>query len=77
MREGCWDHITCRASQGGKRRPIPELAGYRTPIKNLYMASASMHPSGGVLGVPGYNCYKIIAQDFGLRKIWEEKGRAY
>ncbi len=77
MREGNWavgDHL---ASQGGRFRPIPELSGYRMPVKNMYYASAGAHDGGGVRGVPGYNCYKVIAEDFGLRKVWEEKGRTY
>lgn len=64
-------------SQIGRFRPIPELSGYRMPVKNLYLCSASTHVSGGVRGTNGYNCYKVIAEDFGLRKIWEEKGRPY
>ncbi len=64
-------------SQLGRFRPIPELSNYRMPVKNLYLASASAHVAGGVRGTNGYNCYKAIAEDFGLRKIWEEKGRPY
>jgi phytoene dehydrogenase-like protein len=77
MREGCTMHITWNAPQAGRNRPIPELSRYRTPIKNLYMASASCHWYGGMMGIPAYNCYKILVEDFGLRKIWEEKGRPY
>jgi len=25
----------------------------------------------------GYNVYKVMAEDFGLKKPWEEKGRPY
>ena len=77
MREGNWavgDHL---ASQGGRFRPIPELSGYRMPVQNMYYASAGAHDGGGIRGVPGYNCYKVITEDFGLRKVWEEKGRSY
>jgi len=31
----------------------------------------------GVTGVPGYCCYKVLVEDYGLEKIWEKKGRAY
>jgi hypothetical protein len=41
------------------------------------MASASCHWYGGMMGIPAYNCYKILVEDFGLRKIREEKGRPY
>jgi beta-carotene ketolase (CrtO type) len=77
MREGNWavgDHI---ASQAGRFRPIPEFSGYRMPVQNMYYSSAGAHDGGGVRGCPGYNCYKVIAEDFGLRKVWQEKGRSY
>ncbi len=77
MREGCVTHITWDAAQAGIWRPIPELARNKTPIKNLYIGSASTHSRGYVSGDPGYNCYKVIAEDFGLRKFWEEAGRPY
>ncbi len=65
------------AWQLGRFRPIPELASYRAPIKNMYLSSCALHPGIGVRGGPGYNCYKVITEDFGLRKVWDEKGRAY
>lgn len=58
-------------------RPLPELAHYKMPIENLYLSTAVCHEAGGVTLSPGYNCYKVIAEDFGLKKPWEEKGRAY
>ena len=77
MPEGSWLHITWNPAQAGRNRPIPELSRYRMPIKNLYMASGSCHSYGTVTGDPGYNCYKIIAEDFGLEKGWEKAGRPY
>jgi len=65
------------ASQMGRFRPIPELSGYRMPVKNMYYSSAGAHDGAGVRGACGYVCYKVIADDFGLRKIWEEKGRRF
>ena len=62
----------------GRNLPLPELNQYRMlPIKNYYFASPFAHEGGCVITSPGYNCYKIIAKDFGLRKPWEEKGRPY
>ncbi|MBM2831987.1 MAG: dependent oxidoreductase [Dehalococcoidia bacterium] len=63
--------------QLGRYRPIPELASGRMPIKNLYATGAAWHPSSGSNPFQGYNIYKIMAQDLGLRKPWEEKGRPY
>ncbi len=77
MHEGSWDCGAQIASQMGRFRPIPEMSGYKLPIKNMYYSSASAHDGAGVRGIPGYNCYKVIAADFGLRKVWEEQGRAY
>ena len=36
-------------------RPIPGLGRAETPIRGLYLASASAHPGGGVHGAPGAN----------------------
>ncbi len=77
MLEGSWSVGAMYASQMGRFRPIPELAHYRTPIPNLYYGCGSSHFGGGIGRSGSYNCYKIIAEDFGLRKHWEEKGRPY
>ncbi|HMQ31749.1 MAG TPA: NAD(P)/FAD-dependent oxidoreductase [Chloroflexaceae bacterium] len=50
-------------------RPLPELAGYRTPIKGLYLTGASTHPGGGVFGASGYNTARVVLGD-GRRKVW-------
>ncbi len=36
-------------------RPVPGLAGPATPIRSLYLGSASAHPGGGVHGACGAN----------------------
>jgi phytoene dehydrogenase-like protein len=74
---GCWCGINHLPSQMGRFRPIPEWARYRTHIKNLYLCGQTQHPGASSWGLPGYNCYKIISEDLGLRKVWEEKGRPY
>ncbi len=58
-------------------RPIPELAHHRTPIKNLYATGGAWPPKGCAASWQGYNCYKIMAEDYALRKPWEEKKRPY
>ncbi len=77
MHEGSWVLGAHTASQMGKFRPCPELSRYRTPVEKLYLCGGSQHYGGGVHGRNGYNCYKIIVEDFGLPKVWEEKGRPY
>jgi len=39
-------------------RPLPELAGYRTPIKGLWLGGQAMHPA--VPGLAGYNCAREL-----------------
>jgi len=36
-------------------RPVPGLGRPETPVRSLYLASASAHPGGGVHGAPGAN----------------------
>ena len=35
-------------------RPVPGLSPYRTPLRGLYLGSASAFPGGAVHGVPGH-----------------------
>ncbi|MDZ4246799.1 MAG: hypothetical protein U1D67_06755, partial [Dehalococcoidia bacterium] len=74
---GNWAIIDNIGSQIGKYRPIPELARHRTPIKNLYATGSAWHPWGFAGSYQSYNCYKIIADDMGLRKPWVEKNAKY
>jgi phytoene dehydrogenase-like protein len=36
-------------------RPVPGSAGYRMPVKGLYLCGAAAHPGGGVMGAAGWN----------------------
>jgi phytoene dehydrogenase-like protein len=69
---GNYGIIDASASQLGRFRPIPELSGYKTPVKNLYATGSGWHPICGGMSYNAYNCYKVIAQDLGLKKPWEE-----
>ncbi|MEX2346438.1 MAG: NAD(P)/FAD-dependent oxidoreductase [Balneolaceae bacterium] len=53
-------HVEMSFDQMFMFRPTPELSRYETPVKNLYLSSASCHPGGGVFGAAGYNAAKII-----------------
>ena len=77
MIEGCTAVGKMITSQMGRFRPFPELSRYKTPIENLYICGAGTHPGIGTGRPNSYNCFKIIAEDFGLKKIWAEKGRRY
>jgi phytoene dehydrogenase-like protein len=50
-------------------RPVPGWAGYRTPVKGLYLCGAAAHPGGGVMGTPGLNAAREILRARRLRFI--------
>lgn len=44
-------------------RPIPGGAGYRTPVRGVYLCGSAAHPGGGVTGAPGHNAAAVILED--------------
>jgi len=44
-------------------RPLPELANYRTPVRNYYLCGVGTHPGGGVMGASGHNAAKVALAD--------------
>lgn len=66
---------TAQLSQQLIFRPVPGLGRAETPIRGLYLSSASAHPGGGVHGAAGFNAARAaIAHDrvrsgFGLRRM--------
>ncbi|HEV7252779.1 MAG TPA: NAD(P)/FAD-dependent oxidoreductase [Mesorhizobium sp.] len=50
------------------QRPVSGYADYRTPIPGLYVCGSSMHPGGGVSGIPGHNAAREILKDTKRRK---------
>jgi len=61
-------HVEMSFDQMFMFRPIPEMSEYETPIKNLYLSSASCHPGGGVFGAAGYNAAQVILKKH--KKSW-------
>jgi len=53
MPGGHWHHGELQADQLLVNRPVNQAAGYSTPLKGLYLASAGSHPGGGISGLPG------------------------
>ncbi|MDR5823918.1 NAD(P)/FAD-dependent oxidoreductase [Caballeronia sp. LZ043] len=53
-------HGELSADQIFFRRPVRGAADYRTPVKGLYQCGASVHPGGGVTGVPGHNAAQVV-----------------
>jgi phytoene dehydrogenase-like protein len=41
-------------------RPVPGLGRSETPVRGLYLGSASAHPGGGVHGAPGANAARAL-----------------
>lgn len=60
-------HVEMSLDQMFMFRPLPELAGYTTPLPGLYLASAGMHPGGGIFGAAGYNCAHVLRRDLHVR----------
>jgi phytoene dehydrogenase-like protein len=60
--------------QMGPNRPWPEAADYRLEVDGLYLCGPSAYPGGGVHSAPGYNAYKVIAEDLDLQSPVTERG---
>lgn len=50
-------------------RPLPALSPYRTPLRGLYIGSASTFPGGAVHGVPGDAAARAALTDLRLRRV--------
>jgi phytoene dehydrogenase-like protein len=61
--EGQPHHAELALDQGLWMRPLPELAGYRSPIEGLWLCGPAMHPGAGVAGASGYNCAKALLRE--------------
>lgn len=55
LRDGAINGGTAALHQQLVFRPLPGTGRPETPVKGLYLASASAHPGGGVHGAPGAN----------------------
>jgi phytoene dehydrogenase-like protein len=51
-------------------RPLPGLGRPETPIRGLYLASASAHPGGGVHGACGANAARVAVAHDRLRRVF-------
>lgn len=63
-------HVEMTFDQMFMFRPTPELSRYKTPVKNLYLSSASCHPGGGVFAAAGFNAAGVVLRDIRKEKKW-------
>jgi phytoene dehydrogenase-like protein len=49
-------------------RPVPSLSPYRTPLRGLYIGSASTFPGGAVHGVPGHAAARVALLEQRVRR---------
>ena len=50
-------------------RPVRGAAGYRSPVRGLYLCGAGTHPGGGVTGANGRNCARVVVRDLRRRRV--------
>ena len=63
LTDGNIHHVDGSSTQLLWQRPLEELAHYRTPIQDLYLCGAGMHPWGEVSGGPGHNAAHVVLSD--------------
>jgi phytoene dehydrogenase-like protein len=77
MREGDFGHGAMTTDQMGQFRPFVGASRYATEIPGLYLCASCCHPGGGVTAGPGYNCFKVLCEDFSYREVWRSDERSY
>ena len=68
-------HLDMTLDQMMFLRPLPEIANYQTPIKNLYLTGAGTHPGGSISGMPGRNCARVFLKKQAWQKYWPFLGQ--
>ncbi|MBC9712802.1 NAD(P)/FAD-dependent oxidoreductase [Streptomyces sp. TRM66268-LWL] len=65
LRGGAINGGTAALHQQLMFRPVPGTGRPETPVRGLYLASASAHPGGGVHGAPGANAARAALRAWG------------
>ncbi len=63
---GDFTHGLIHPEQWWDKRPVKGMSAYRTPLENLYMCGASVHPGPGITCIPGYNAARMVLKDLGI-----------
>lgn len=58
--EGSYVVVDMAPHQMGPFRPVPSMAGYRTPVAGLWHTGAGAHPMGGVHGWQGRTTARVV-----------------
>lgn len=56
------DHGNMELSHLFERRPVSGFGGGRTPLDNVFLCSAGIHPGGLVTGAPGFNTAHMLLE---------------
>ncbi len=62
-------HLEMSIDQMFMLRPFLGSAGYKAPLKGLYLTGASTHPGGGIMGASGRNAARVLLKDLHKRRI--------
>jgi phytoene dehydrogenase-like protein len=60
--DGSVYHVDPTITRFGPLKPAMGLAGYDTPVGNLFLTGSGTHPVAGISGMPGQNCAKRVLQ---------------
>ena len=61
---GNWMGMRESQEEWWSRKPLPELARYRTPVDGLYLCNQTSHPGGLCLIAVPYNLMHILHEDY-------------
>jgi len=61
---GNWMGMRQSENEWWERKPLPELARYRTPVENLYLCHQTSYPGGLCLNAVPYNLMHILKEDY-------------
>jgi phytoene dehydrogenase-like protein len=64
---GNWMGMSQEAEHWYEKKPLPQLARYRTPIDRLYLCNQTSYPGGLALQAVPYNLMHILIEDLKLK----------